>query len=75
MKRSLIQLSLALVLTGAPIAFAQTAGQDMKQAGQNAKGAAVNTGHAAAQATRTTGRKIKHGTHKVANKVSNKTQQ
>jgi hypothetical protein len=74
MKCSLTKLAFALALTSAPFAFAQTAGQDMKQAGQDAKGAAVNTGRAAAHATKTTGRKIKHGTHKVANKVSEKTQ-
>ena len=69
MRLSIPKIALALTLICVPFAFSQTAGQDMKQAGRNAKGAAVNTGRATTHATRTTGRKIKHGAHKVTQKV------
>jgi predicted small secreted protein len=70
----LIKFTLALALTVAPCAFSQTAGQDIKKAGHDAKGAAANTGRATSHAARTTGSKIKHGTHKAANKIARKTQ-
>ena len=73
MRLPITKIALALALTAAPFSFAQSAGQDMKQAGQDAKGAAANTGRATKRAAKAAGRKIKHGTHKAANKVSEKT--
>jgi hypothetical protein len=74
MRFSIQKIALALALTSAPFAFSQTAGQDMKQAGRDAKGAAVNTGRATKHAEHTTGRKIKHGTPKVTQKVKGQQQ-
>jgi hypothetical protein len=52
---------------------AQTAGQDMKAAGSDTKNAAKDTGNAVKKTAKATGRKVKHGTHKAANKVAQKT--
>lgn len=54
-------------------AFAQTAGQDLKRAGNNTKQAAKNTGRAVNRGAKTTGRKVKHATHKAAQGAANKT--
>ncbi len=57
--------------------LAQTAKQDMKNAGSDAKGAAVDTGKGVSHATKTTAKKVKHstkhGVHKVSSKVAKKT--
>ncbi len=52
---------------------AQTAGQDLKQAGSDTKNAAKKTGSAVKQTTKTTGKTIKHETNKTAQKVADKT--
>jgi biotin-(acetyl-CoA carboxylase) ligase len=52
---------------------AQTAGQDIKKAGSDTKNAAKETGSAAKKTAKTTGSKVKHGTHKAAQKVADKT--
>ena len=54
--------------------YAQTAGQDMKNAGSETKDAAKDTGAAVKRTAKTTGKKVKHGTHKAAQKVADKTQ-
>ena len=61
----------ALIISGAT--FAQTPGQDMKQAGRDVKDAAKNTGKATKHTAKTAGKKVKHGTHKAASKVEEKT--
>ncbi|HEV2647358.1 MAG TPA: hypothetical protein VGU46_13430 [Acidobacteriaceae bacterium] len=54
---------------GAGVAFAQTAGQDMKDAGHATKDAAVDTGHA----TKKVAKKTAHGTKHVAKKTGHAT--
>jgi hypothetical protein len=61
-------------------AFAQTAGQHMKDAGSATKDAAKDAGHAAKEAgkgvgkgAKTVGNKVKDGTHDAAQKVADKT--
>jgi hypothetical protein len=54
---------------GAGIAIAQTAGQDMKDAGHDTKNAAVDTGHA----TRKVAHKTVRGTKHVAKKTGHET--
>jgi hypothetical protein len=73
MRSPITKLALALLISGSSLTFAQTAKEDMKQAGSDVKGAAKNTGKATARAARTTGRKVKHTTHKAASKVEEKT--
>ncbi|HEV2618924.1 MAG TPA: hypothetical protein VGU23_03185 [Acidobacteriaceae bacterium] len=51
---------------GAGVAFAQTAGQDMKDAGHDTKNAAVDTGHA----TKRVAKKTATGTKHVATKTA-----
>ncbi len=63
-----------VILAGGLTAFAQTAGQDIKNAGSDIKGAAKSTGKATAKTTKTAGKKIKKGTHKTADAVAGKTQ-
>ena len=70
MKR-LLAAALAAGLGGS--ALAQTAGQDMKNAGSETKAAAKDTGKATAQATKTTARKTKNGTKKAYHKTVNAT--
>jgi hypothetical protein len=45
----------------------------MKTAGTDTKNAAKDTAGAVKKTAKTTGRKVKHGTHKAAQKVANKT--
>jgi hypothetical protein len=54
---------------GAGVASAQTAGQDMKDAGHSTKNAAVDTGHA----TKRVAKKTVHGTKHVATKTGHAT--
>jgi hypothetical protein len=69
---NLSRIAIALLLSAVPF-FAQTAGQDMKQAGQDVKDATKQTGKATRRAARTTGRKVKQTTHRAAAKVEQKT--
>ena len=62
--------AVALAFTAA----AQTATQDMKNAGSDTKLAAKDTGKGVAKGAKKTGKAVKHGTHKAANKVAQKTQ-
>jgi hypothetical protein len=55
-------------------ASAQTATQDMKNAGSETKQAAKDTGKGVAKGAKKTGKAVKHGTNKAANKVAEKTQ-
>ncbi len=73
MKKLAAVLSTVILATGMT-AFAQTAGQDMKNAGSDIKGAAKSTGKATAKTTKTAGKKIKKGTNKTANAIAGKTQ-
>jgi hypothetical protein len=54
---------------GAGAAYAQSAGQDMKDAGHDTKNAAVDTGHATKTTTKKAYRKTKHGTTKAYHKT------
>ncbi len=64
-------------LLSAGFAFAQTAKQDMKDAGSETKNAVKDTGKGVGHATKTTAHKVQHTTkhtvHKGASKVANKT--
>jgi hypothetical protein len=80
MKHSIRRATLALLLSGTTFMFGQNAKDDMKQAGQDVKqagkatgDAAKNTGRATAKTAKTAGKKVKHGTHKTAAKVEEKT--
>lgn len=63
--KALSGLVLAATLAVTPLVMAQTAGQDMKAAGHDTKGAAVNTGHA----TKRVAKKSYRGTKHVAKKT------
>ncbi len=52
-----------------PSAHAQTAGQDMKNAGSDTKNATKSAGHGISKGTKTGYRKTKHGTKKAYHKV------
>ncbi len=54
--------------------FAQTATQDVKDAGHETKMAAKDTGHAVVKGTKTAGRKVKHGTKKVVHGTASATE-
>ena len=82
MRPMIAKLSIALLLTGAGMAvsFAQTAKDDVKQAGRNVKDAgkdvgkaAKHTGKATAKTTKHAAKEVKHGTNKAAGKVEEKT--
>lgn len=53
-------------------AFAQTAGQDMKNAGSDTKDAAKDVGHGVKKGTKKAYHKTKHGTKKVIHKIDGK---
>jgi hypothetical protein len=67
------QLIAALILCAAPAMFAQTAGQDIKDAGRDVKEAAKKTGKATAKTTKKAAKSVKKTTHKAAVKVEEKT--
>ena len=67
--RLLLAASLAVGLA-CGTALAQTAGQEMKDAGHDTKNAAVDTGHATAQTTKKVYHKTKRGTKKVYHKTA-----
>ncbi|WP_180539607.1 hypothetical protein [Nevskia soli] len=71
MKKLAAVLSTVILATGMT-AFAQTAGQDIKNAGSDIKGAAKSTGKATAKTTKTAGKKIKKGATKTADAVDGK---
>jgi hypothetical protein len=80
MKNILLTAGLAIGM-GAGAAYAQTAGQDMHDAGHDTKNAAVNTGHATKRVARKTGhgtkvaaRKTAHGTKKAAVATGHRTE-
>ena len=73
MKRLIAALSFSVLLAGGA-AVAQTAGQDMKDAGHAAKEAAKDTGKATEKTAKTTGKKVKHGTKKAVNKSADATE-
>jgi hypothetical protein len=76
MKGTIIGLITAAILAVAP-GFAQTAKQDMKNAGSATKNAAKDAGKGVGHATKTTAKKVgtttKHTVHKGSQKVANKT--
>jgi hypothetical protein len=55
---------------GIGAAAAQTAGQDMKDAGHDTKTAAVDTGHATSQTTKKVYHKTRRGTKKAYHKTA-----
>lgn len=55
------------------VASAQTAKQDIKNAGTDAKSAAKNTGRATKRTAQKAGKKVKHGTHNASQSLANKT--
>ena len=64
----LLATGLAIGL-GSGVSYAQTAGQDMKDAGHSTKNAAVDTGHA----TKHVAKRTVHGTRHVARKTGHAT--
>jgi hypothetical protein len=68
MSKVLLAAGLAVAL-GSGAAYAQTGGQDMKDAGHDTKNAAVDTGHA----TKRVAKKTAHGTKRVARKTGHAT--
>jgi hypothetical protein len=58
---------------GCGAGYAQTAGQDMKDAGHDTKNAAVDTGHATKTTTKKAYHKTKSGTKKVYHKTADGT--
>jgi predicted small secreted protein len=80
MEHSIRRAILAVLLSGTTLMLGQNAKDDMKQAGRDVKqagkatrDAAKNTGKATAKTTKTAGKKVKHGAHKTAAKVEEKT--
>lgn len=70
----LVTLALGLFTVGfAGISYAQTAGQDMKNAGHDTKQAAKDAGKGVAKGAKKTGHAIKNGTKKAANKTADAT--
>jgi hypothetical protein len=65
----------ALLSTSMPVVTqAQTAGQDMKNAGTQTKDAAKSAGHGIAHGSRTAARKTKNGTKTAARKTKDGTE-
>jgi hypothetical protein len=62
-------LASTLALAPASLLVAQTAGQDMKDAGHDTKNAAKDTGHGIKKGTKTGYRKTKNGTKKAYHKT------
>jgi hypothetical protein len=58
---------------GCGVVYAQTAGQDMKDAGHDTKNAAVDTGHATKTTTKKAYHKTKSGTKTAYHKTANGT--
>jgi hypothetical protein len=73
MKHYLGKIVFGPLLAIAPLAFAQTAKDDIKRAGKDVKDAGKATGKATAKTAKKTGRAVKHGTNKAASKVEQKT--
>ena len=81
MKTIATTLALATMLfTGSAISYAQSAKEDMKEAGHSAGHAAKKTGEGveetakdAGHVAKKTGKKVKHGTKKVVNKGADAT--
>jgi hypothetical protein len=69
MKSRWTGLLLATTLTFASSAIAQSAGQDMKNAGTDTKDAAKSTGSGIKKGTKTAYRKTKNGTKKAYHKT------
>jgi hypothetical protein len=69
MKSRWTGLLLAATLTCAGSAIAQTAGQDMKNAGTDTKDAAKSAGSGVKKGTKTAYRKTKNGTKKAYHKT------
>ena len=76
MKTRIAQFCTVAILVGG-CAFAQTAKQDLKNAGSETKNAVKDTGKSVGHATKTSADKVKHKTkstvHKTSSKVANKT--
>jgi len=76
MKRLIYSTVLGLALTGAALwaqADTQGAKQEMKQAGHDVKDAAKSTGRTTKKTAKKGARKVKHGAHKAAEAVEDKT--
>ena len=67
--KCLLSAGLAIVL-GSGAAYAQTAGQDMRDAGHDTKNAAVDTGHATKRTTKKAYHSTKRGTKKAYRKTA-----
>ena len=63
----------ATLLSAATIMYGQTAKDDIKQAGRDARSAAKNTGRATAKTAKKTKVKVKRATNKAAANVERKT--
>jgi hypothetical protein len=76
MKTRIAGFTITAILSIVPC-FAQTAKQDMKNAGSETKNAAQDAGKGVGHATKTTAGKVKHTTrhtvHKASSKVARKT--
>ena len=76
MKTLIANTTLALLIFACPVAFAsvaQSAGQDMKQAGRAVRTASEDTGRAVKQASAKAGHEVKRGTRKVLHKSARTT--
>jgi Ni/Co efflux regulator RcnB len=69
MKKILTGLLASTLVLGSVSAIAQTAGQDIKDAGHDTKNAAKETGHGIKKGTKTGYRKTKNGTKKAYHKT------
>jgi hypothetical protein len=67
-------LASAMVCGAGAFSFAQTAGQDMKNAGHETKEAAKDTGRGIKKGTKTGYHKTKRGTKKVVHKTARATE-
>jgi len=74
MKSRWSALFLSAALTVASVAVAQTAGQDMKDAGHDTKQAAKDTGNGVKKGTKTGYHKTKHGAKKAYHKTGEGTE-
>ena len=70
--KTLIRFCLPAILAVAPV-LAQTAKQDMKNAGTDTKDALKDTGRATKHTASKVKTKTKHAVHKTSSKVANKT--
>ena len=75
MKTLIANCGIALLLAGGIGLAAQTAKDDIKDAGRATKDAAQDTGRATKKTAKKAGRKVKNGTKKATNKAAGKTEE